>query len=579
MPSYDQWNHALLTYFTQGVPRGASVFLNVDDDALYRIGLDLLDASSTSSDSLEHSAQLRLPLASSDPRQLPLPSHKITSADTTRAFCHAVRQRTMWKPSRVTLSGLSERNAQGEPTGVAFLCSMVLAASRMAEEEDLSSTNYFKRFRDILELPGSARPNGMEYGAEKVLWEEWARWLQEHDYIPTAHAGKGRDIYIGYPISQTLLRRTDKEKLEKLFADKHWIDAWDIEMLAYRVQRESGYLPQHLRELLGSGEQRFHAIAEAIYDVYDAWIADPHPNQLRRVHVGSANLLAGLYRVEDPFLGDVAYHVYPRQPRRRGASRIVVAVSGVERALVPDRPGWYEPISRVDDVQLSQGARYNIEQPADLESLILPSRQFWLLVPDPEDPDSGIYASWQSPTLGTHFILLCQSSLLPQLEGMRRNKLIAWDGLPVKITHYSGWIEIQDCMVVSETWPDAVADHRDLYESLRPRVSLSVSLSGGLRAPGQVGWIDGHGPQITVIGFNPTVDVSVVNSASEQVVVEETPRLNEPFSVDWPGPGTYRIEANSNGDSAAPRLVKIVSWQDLRGATLESREMIWVCFI
>ncbi|MEH2003061.1 MAG: hypothetical protein V7L00_30760 [Nostoc sp.] len=63
----------------------------------------------------------------------------------------------------------------------------------MAQEEKISETNYFKRLREILALPGSSRPPGMKLGyeAEEPLWQEWNRWLMEHRFLPSAQRGRG----------------------------------------------------------------------------------------------------------------------------------------------------------------------------------------------------------------------------------------------------------------------------------------------------------------------------------------------------------------------------------------------------
>lgn len=38
MANYSEWNKALVSYFTSGVPYGIKIYLSVDDDVLERIG-------------------------------------------------------------------------------------------------------------------------------------------------------------------------------------------------------------------------------------------------------------------------------------------------------------------------------------------------------------------------------------------------------------------------------------------------------------------------------------------------------------------------------------------------------------
>jgi hypothetical protein len=123
-----------------------------------------------------------------------------------------------------------------------------------------------------------------------------------------------------------------------------------------------------------------------------------------------------------------------------------------------------------------------------------------------------------------------------------------WKGAPVPL--FSGrWVEIRECMAVSETWSGVFIDDQELYEALRPSVTLNVSASGGLRVPNRAGWVEGYGPHITVFGFDAEADVCITRVADESVIFEQTQRTNTPFPVPWPGPGDYRVEALATGHS------------------------------
>src|SRR5262249_22382922 len=123
MPTYLEWNHALIDYFTRPVPLHSPVRLSVDDDALAEIFVghfNQVDASGSAA---------------------------------TDDFRAAVRERCVsghfvdLPPNRLT--------AQGEPEGVAFLAAMVYAAFRMNDDEDAAGHNYFTRLRDFLGLDTS----------------------------------------------------------------------------------------------------------------------------------------------------------------------------------------------------------------------------------------------------------------------------------------------------------------------------------------------------------------------------------------------------------------------------------------
>lgn len=295
MASYTDWNQALISYFISGVPRGVKIYLSVDEDVIEHIGYNFINSS--------------------------------IDGNWVNDFNTAVKKRVVVN-EQVDLKRLQERNTQGFPQGVAFLCASVLAASRMGKEEQISEKDYFQRLREILSLPGSGRPQGMNPGTEEPLWKEWNSWLMEQGFLPSAQPGKGGPTkYINYPISQCLLRRTDKDKLKQLFQDKKWQAQWDAQTLFVYVCKELGVLGKHLRDLLTEDRERYDSLAEEIYQVYEHWKEQDYSKNLNRYSYNfSRNISCGLYRTEDPFLGEVNYSLYPKQPRRYKHELIEVAI-------------------------------------------------------------------------------------------------------------------------------------------------------------------------------------------------------------------------------------------------------------
>src|SRR5262245_21972403 len=108
MPSCVEWNVAIVRYVTVGVPRGTSVFLNIDDRAIDRIWSDLLHQE-----------------APAEPR------------DALADFVAAVRAVCVLERARgdaVNLCALKGTEG-GVPRCVAFLAAMVLAEYRRMGEE------------------------------------------------------------------------------------------------------------------------------------------------------------------------------------------------------------------------------------------------------------------------------------------------------------------------------------------------------------------------------------------------------------------------------------------------------------
>lgn len=53
MPNYTSWNKAIAQFFTANVPRGSSVFLTLNDDALREISANFLEGEVSPQDAAE----------------------------------------------------------------------------------------------------------------------------------------------------------------------------------------------------------------------------------------------------------------------------------------------------------------------------------------------------------------------------------------------------------------------------------------------------------------------------------------------------------------------------------------------
>lgn len=109
------------------------------------------------------------------------------------------------------------------------------------------------------------------------------------------------------------------------------------------------------------------------------------------------------------FLGEVKYYLYLKQQRGRELDFLQINYQNNKQELRKDRQGWFLPIGNpINNEHLDNGLRLTITSEYELEKLIFPARDFWILVPDPDEPESGIYASWGTPELGQQFIIVCK---------------------------------------------------------------------------------------------------------------------------------------------------------------------------
>lgn len=533
MIAYLDWNRVLANHVVTGLPRGSAVYLNVDDEVLERIGQEAFGDSGTTS--------------------------------WESRFREVVRARVV-ENGRITLRHVEGHDADGIPLGVAFLAATVLAANGMGDDQEIDQADYFRRLRQVLGLSVAdhGRPAGLAVGSEAALWTSWNSWLLQRGFLPTAYEGEGPKRYISYPISQSLLRRVDKDALVRIFDRNHWSSDWDAETLASRVRREERALTSHMRDILLGGGKRYEAILDAMLNLYEEWreqIAEGGygPTSLQR---GRSRVLhAGLYRTVDPFFAGVEYYIYPRQARGWLPKAVSVLDEDHAFPLVEQRPGYYAPLFPLGTATLNAGARYPVEGDETLDALVLPKRPFWILVPDPDDPESGVFISRSNPGLGTAFIVLCRDEVLRQLEELREERIVSWQGDPEPVLTGNEWVEVRGCMVVTDGI-SGYFEHRELLDAIRPHTSLGLGLSGGLRAliPGT--WLQSAGPVLTVFGFQPTADVHITRLGQDRPVIAKGIPTGEPTVVDWPGPGDYLVDVTC-GTEDTQRVVKIVSWDDI----------------
>ena len=103
-------------------------------------------------------------------------------------------------------------------------------------------------------------------------------------------------------------------------------------------------------------------------------------------------------------------------------------------------------------------------------------------------------------------MLLCwteeNEAVEEEMNKFKQQQLINWDGEP----HFNadtGSLEYRGCMILSSHWDGVIPSDQcpGLYEALKPKQFATISLAGGVRAPGQNAWLVGHPPKVTIYGF------------------------------------------------------------------------------
>lgn len=529
MPDYFDWNRALIEYFTAGAPDGSTIYLDVNDR-----NLDLIGRQFWSRDA---------------------------DIDWSQDYLNAVRQQVVGAdPS--PLVHLRRSDSASRPLGAAFLGVLVLVATRMDEDEDqqISDRDYFTRLNEALGTePLNAqvrRPRLMKQGsqAEEPLWKAWATYLRENGYLPTASGGNGAWKYIGYAVSQTLLRPPEKRRLFRILDTKQWPEDLDPELMVSNLRREDA-LPVHLQNLLKRTGEAAEDVQHAIHDAFLEWLESGSEGGGARKRGSTKHLHAGLYRTTHWRSGYPEYALYPRQPRNQRGSSIAVTLEDQVTRLQVDRPGYYTPIGEIGKRELDDGARYPLSGHIELESLVLPKRDFWILREDPNAP--GCFATLGRPSVGEHFTLLITDALVGDVERLKELSLLQSEP-PVQLVE--GWTEFPAAMVIANTWSDATDVALDLRDELSPTSGVGVSITGGLRVPRAGGWLVDGPPTVRVESFFLHSHLTVL--LDDREIFSEQVEPGADIAVPWDGPGVYVLDAEARGEGVQ-RLVNLVDWSAL----------------
>lgn len=516
MPSYDEWNEALATHFTAGQPDDTRIFMSVDTHLIDAVGRSLG-----------------------------------VEANAVDDFKRAVRDEVVFGDS-LDVARLCRSPRYGTPNGVAFMAACVLAATQMQnlEERGIRETNFFSHLRNVLGLPDvKGRPDGLTPSDDERLWESWNRYLTLLGLHSTARRGLGGREFVELPISQTLLREADKDRLVDLFSKLHLGADLDPASLLNRLATE----PLHSRVVEALADERREATVEAIHDLYEDW-------RVQRDHHGpdrTGLIYAGLYYTIDIF-GNAEWLIYPREPRHLHRTLGSATRDGERFPLSQHRPGHLNPLTIATVNDLDQGTRFEIEGGG---AIVLPKRDYWVLVSDPQDREDNVFASWGAPTLGRPFMVLTRKEKLSAFHRLRDDGILQI-GSSAQAFGDDRWWVLERCQVLSER---ATRDIKSLYgiTELSPRSRLAISVTGGIPAPGRGGWMEDHGPSAAVVAFDREADVKVIRPEEGHTVLDARVSTGERISVDLNEPGLYRIEVRTP-DKEVVRDIAIVAWAELR---------------
>ncbi|MGH8544767.1 MAG: hypothetical protein ACREX3_14310, partial [Gammaproteobacteria bacterium] len=511
--AYMRWNAALAEVFYGPEAAGLPVYLDLEEDVLHR------------------AAQ-----RAGEPGR-----DRVGLVDAVRPTLGGPAGRRGIFGGHLTLLRGWHASSGDPPPVIALLSVLCLAAEDMRGGDGLSANNYYDRLMPLLDVRGEdfkKRVITAYRGCSHQLWgclTNWLEDLQGERGLPTAYALSHE--HIGRPLSQALLRATDRDKLKELFTElglqpRARLLPMDMKpLLTEWIERSPSPASNTLRAMWrrAGARERITDVACQLLSTWERDVEKVGPAAGRPTGARAALRLAARLRTFPSSVLELDV-IGPGEIEKDAT---------LELLRIEDGDGSLVPL----DVEDIPGTRWRLADP-DLfepESLLaghlqirdntgrILQRRPRRLVPMSKDDLIHAYVEAERLPLGESALVLCQQELAgPALRALtlvaRPGFRVCQDpprGLP------RGWRLFSDVQVLGtlptideatgRAWPE------DL-NVLQPLASSQVVLEGGLRLPGRVPRWSSLAP--------PELRVTTTDASYLEVTIEQKRVLAEPIEED-----------------------------------------------
>ena len=470
--TYDEWNLALARYFYNESRVGKPVYLQVDDEVLRGVASEI----------------------------------GIPQADGRTAFVAAVRYRSrlnddpffkffQWKKWENRL----KTDLTTPPPFIAFLGLCVLAAFDMANAENVSSANYYVRLEELLNVK---RPKKFDDVGE--LWERLNRWLDDdlgkkHGRATASYVNRR---HVGYPISQALLRMSDRQKLPDFYLscgldpDESWVnpEQFKRELQQTALKTTWPFTNRVKRIFDKKNKDAMILVAQMVYAEYGSWDGR-----------SSADIRSGIQPIEPMTLqleinyDDFECSLYPRAQSRNGRQ----FPEGIYQcqlsqpaklecdptlldwfAALPDSP-FLQHLFAKKSIQLHKGKQYRQQ--------FIPTPI--MLFREDQDGELGGHVHYSGrPILREPYHLLCHNRLRTQVADYLKQNGEYDQILPSNNPIYKDWICFRDMQITRRN--ENVIE--ELAALIPKQTGLSLYRKGGLRL-GRSKYLSGGEPHVEIV--------------------------------------------------------------------------------
>lgn len=471
---YQAWNQAIADYFYHPTFADRPVYLQIDEDVLLEIARHI--GVKPERAALFFKSAIRLQID----RHRKNPFASILS-DTNR-----------WIQKL-------KRNPVMPPPFLALLGICVLAASKMSPdpEHGISGGNYYVHLNELLGFNETGAPPCFDEVTE--LWPLLNEWLAEYNHgklgLPTAET-HSHFKNIGYPISQSLLRNSDRQKLPDFF---RWEglesgDLLELDEIIPRLQLWTSLttctLNNHGQAIFRHGSKTLvRQAAQVVLNELKLWDGGAIDTEGRRY--AKMELRVDRQRRGRKYRFSCA--LYPRAPHDfpEGDYIMPVGCNTANGAIVPlirlPIKRWFSPLpNQFVEQALADGL---VIRQANYTLQFDPSP----IMPLEEHPELGGWVSRSRVNLGEPYLVLCRQEYQAALEQY------------LKKYAESGWSLVKAATGLPPSWScfhkvrilSLATAELGVLAPLVPRLRVGISLMDGLKIERGV-WLEGGAPNALI---------------------------------------------------------------------------------
>jgi len=471
------------------------------------------------------------------------------------------------------------------PPDLALLAVLSLAAEDMREGDGFKANNYYDRLLPLLGIDGGEADRDRVVRAyrrcSQELWECLNGWLTDMEGergLPTAYALS--HAHIGRPLSQALIRATDREKLSEFFAElglppRSRLSPHDMAGLLAEWIGRSPSPASHTLQALWRRSGARDRITEGACQILETW--DGRSGELvvgqdrapRFGRIGQLRLLVLLRTFPSPAL-EVNVTGPVLGPDEQSQELLALVDPTTQEAVSDELATEQLPECRwrLSDPQLIDAGSL-LEGQLRLRSGTgqVMGRRPRQLIPFARDDLLQAFVELERLPLGEEGLLLCQTGLVPTLE--RALELVARPGYKLWRSDLPGlpasWVlssAVQILTPLPEVDPATGKGWPDELNVLQPIATSQIVVGGGLQLPGRLRrWSSLAPPELLATGYPAGdavhVEVTALRSADTTGAADRT--IESPVAVlalaefELPD-GDYEIAVRAAGRKEADQI-------------------------